>query len=130
MRGIYLFLLVLPLAQTLPLRSTQDLQWQNRVLLYFPEPGQSLETKGYEIGIAERKLLWFEITDSIVTNCQQTIHTDFKEATSQVYWKYPRGSWLLIGLDGSVKAIGNGIPDWDMIFSKIDSMPMRIQGIR
>lgn len=130
MRGIYLLLVVLPLAQTLPLRSIQDLQWQNRVLLYFPEPGQSLETKGYEIGISERKLLWFEIADTLVTNCQHPIHTDFKETTSQAYSQYQIGSWVLIGLDGSVKDTGKGQPPWEVIFSKIDSMPLRRHGIR
>lgn len=125
MRGIYLLLLVLPLAQPLPLRSIQDLQWQNRVLLYFPEHGETLEEKGYEIGISERKLIWFEISDSLVTNYQNPLHPDFGKTTSQLYRQGPRGSWVLIGLDGSVKASGKEKPEWMVVFAKIDSMPMR-----
>lgn len=38
--------------------------------------------------------------------------------------------WLLIGKDGTEKARGNGLPDWEAIFRRIDRMPMRQREMR
>jgi hypothetical protein len=118
-------LLYLSLIQTMELKSIQDLQWKNRVLVYFPEKGKSLETKGLEEEMAELKLVWFNLGNDLKTNFPQPMHSGFAHSLKVKFPDLSPGNWVLVGLDGGVKLTGKGDPDWRLIFSTINSMPMR-----
>lgn len=111
--------------QSTELKSIQNLQWKNRVLVYFPEKGKSLEAKGLEEEMAELKLVWFNLDNDLKTNYPQPIHPDFVHSLKGKFDDISPGSWVLLGLDGGVKLSGKGDPDWKLIFSTINSMPMR-----
>ena len=107
------------------LKSISELQWKNRVLLYFPENGMSVKDQGLEEEILERKLVWFEFGGDLKTNFQKPIHPEFVNLTRQEYSQISPGTWVLVGLDGGIKKTGTGSLDWEVVFSTIDSMPMR-----
>lgn len=111
--------------QTMELKSIQDLQWKNRVLVYFPEKGKTIDAAGLEEEMQELKLVWFNLDNDLKTNFPHPIHSDFVHSLEGKFYDVSPGSWVLVGLDGGVKLSGKGVPDWKLIFSTINSMPMR-----
>lgn len=107
------------------LKSIQDLQWKNRVLVYFPEKGKTIDATGLEKEMQELKLVWFEKGDALKTNYPHSIHSDFANSLNPEFFDVQLGNWILVGLDGGVKLSGKGKPDWKLIFSTIETMPMR-----
>ena len=111
----------------------EDLRWENRVILYFPQT----DDDHWEISdsvqheIKERKLAYFIFRDTLVTNKPGVFTPAYLD---QIESKYRMGSkkslWVLIGLDGGVKRRTEGSLDWNQVFGTIDAMPMRQSEIR
>lgn len=109
-----------------------DLRWKSRVLLVFPSPEDDSNliwemTDSLLVEIADRDLIYFVFGDSLISN------SDFKfdkEYEKQLRVRYALGSkelcWILLGKDGGSKLKKEGTaPDWKLLFTTIDAMPMR-----
>lgn len=106
----------------------ENLKWEYRVVLYFPEAEESdlLITDSIHQEIQERKIAYFIFGDSVISN----IDTSFSPAyLQQIKNKYKMGykdsMYVLLGLDGGVKLRKEEPLDWANIFQAIDAMPMR-----
>jgi hypothetical protein len=110
-----------------------DLQWENRIVLYFPseniedyEPTDSLKRE-----ILERKLAYFIFGDEVISNKSGTLAPSYiDKLRSQYQLGSKKEGWVLIGLDGGVKLKKEESLDWELIFKTIDAMPMRQSEIR
>lgn len=110
----------------------EDLRWKSRVLLVFPSTDEASSimwemTDSLLVEIADRDLIYFVFGDSLISN------SDFKfdkEYEKQLRARYALGSkevcWILLGKDGGSKLKKEGsAPDWKLLFTTIDAMPMR-----
>jgi len=111
----------------------EDLKWKNRVVLVFPANGGEDITFSDSLlhEIDERKIVYFVYGDSIKSNLKRSFSPAYLE---QVRSKYQLGykddTYVLMGLDGGVKLRKDEALDWTLIFSTIDSMPMRKSEMR
>ncbi|MCS5488860.1 MULTISPECIES: DUF4174 domain-containing protein [Algoriphagus] len=124
-------LMVLSLDISQP-KGLKDFRWEKRILLFFDCSEDScVDFKEYESKISERKLLIVRFEGQNLVQNSEEIDLE-KDSFLKVKNKEKGGSqWYLIGLDGGVKASGKQSEfDWDWIFRKIDSMPMRQSEIR
>ncbi|SFT38752.1 protein of unknown function [Algoriphagus locisalis] len=119
---IYLFIMVPDPAKTI-----EDYKWEKRIVITnFDNEKLDAFLEGKERSIEERKLLFveFEHDEYIRNTLQDEIDpAGFLETVTQ---KSPTAEWVLIGLDGGVKASGKRKDfSLDAIFHLIDQMPMR-----
>jgi len=110
-----------------------DLKWEYRIVLYFPEDGNGelFLNDSLQQEIDERKIAYFIFGDSVISN----IHTSFSPAYLQqienIYkLGYKERMYVLLGLDGGIKLKKEEPLDWTNIFLTIDAMPMRQSEIR
>ena len=106
----------------------QDLQWKNRVVLYFPEKRDDSLTFSDSVlqDIEERKIAYFIFGDSVASNIEISFSPTYLQQTENKYrMGYKGDMFVLIGLDGGVKLKKEDTLDWDLIFGAIDAMPMR-----
>ncbi len=110
----------------------EDFKWKNRLIVAFDslEPNDWSNDEVKE-RLDDRKLLIFEFEDEKLKN------SNFDEAVELESFlalksTQPAGiDWVLVGLDGGVKARGNKADfDLDKITKLIDGMPMRKSEIR
>lgn len=121
--------------------NAQDLkkhQWKNRVLIIQTTSvtsdkydRQMREFDVYESGLAERKIVLYEVTE------KQFRQTDFKSTSNRSDWNnidqidyFPKNKKqtfqvTLIGLDGGIKLQQTDILTQKELYNIIDSMPMR-----
>ncbi|WP_262481357.1 DUF4174 domain-containing protein [Algoriphagus antarcticus] len=108
-------------------KTLEDFRWKNRlVIMNFENLTLDSLLAGSEKKIAERKLLFvgFKNDKFIKTSGEDQIDpAGFLKVLSQTR---PNAEWVLIGLDGGVKATGN-YQDFSLqkIYTLIDQMPMR-----
>lgn len=110
-------------------RSPEHYRWEQRLLVIFDVPDADFsDFLDKEPGLEERKLLYFrfENRELLASNTSDTIDA----ASFASLRKSPEVDWVLIGLDGGVKATGKEAPRLVDIFKRIDSMPMRQSEIR
>jgi hypothetical protein len=105
----------------------EDYMWKNRIFILSDSQSIS-ETLSPELiaKVNERKLLIYQFDegDLIWTNDSSKIDTNsFLEKLPQP--KSNQNQWVLIGLDGGIKASGNQVPLLSKILEIIDAMPMR-----
>ncbi|UJP63437.1 DUF4174 domain-containing protein [Mongoliitalea daihaiensis] len=111
----------------------KDLQWKNRVVLYFPGEAATWEepSNAQISALKERKVLYWVYGDVSISNAGKSLHPSEWERMKRAYVpKSNKDLWLLIGLDGGVKAVDQSNLDWSTIFKLIDGMPMRRSEIR
>lgn len=108
--------------------SLKTLHWKHRVVLYFPaeenrwiEPSKEL-TQEFQ----ERKLLYWVYAKKVNSNSKYVLLDKEISRLRQQYAKnLSEDLWILIGLDGGVKAHGQSELNWETIFKLVDGMPMR-----
>lgn len=126
--SIILLLLVIEKGNTDKPISLKDLQWKNRVVLYFPSADESIvEFSSSEIkSIQERKILYWIYSQPMKSNFTAAVKDVEVQALKKKYSiNDGKQLWLLIGLDGGIKVYREEPLNWDYIFKTIDSMPMR-----
>tara|TARA_R110002111_G_scaffold139700_2_gene205444 strand:- start:5597 stop:6028 length:432 start_codon:yes stop_codon:yes gene_type:complete len=113
----------------------KDLQWKNRVLLVFPADknakGLGL-TDAIQVDLVERDLIYFYFGDEFESNSPYTFTKNYQKELQKLYGSGSyKGNYVLIGKDGGSKLeeFGNEI-NWQLLFSTIDSMPMRIREMK
>ena len=116
----------------LPRKTIEDYMWEKRIVITNFD-NQTLDSllKGEEKSIEERKLLFVEFEhDEYIRN------TELDEIDPPGFLKLlkqntPNTEWVLVGLDGGVKASGKR-QDFSpkAIFQLIDQMPMRQSEIK
>lgn len=113
----------------------KDLQWKNRVLLVFPadKNANGLDlTDTIQEDLDERDLIYFYFGDELESNSPYTFTKYHQKELQKLYRSgTDKGNYVLIGKDGGSKLeeSGNDI-NWPLLFSTIDSMPMRIREMR
>jgi len=111
----------------------QDLNWKHRIVLYFPESGESnfIFSDSLHHEIEERKIAYFIFGDSVVSNTDITFSPAYLQQVKNKYQMgYKDNMYVLLGLDGGVKLKQEETLDWKLIFNTIDAMPMRQSEIR
>ncbi len=120
---IFFFLLLSTTA--LAQKSPQDFIWKNRLLIVnAPFSQEFWQQEGLKEQLNERKLVVFWFEDS------QLVKSNFEGKLNPKLFldRIPEGSaWILIGLDGGVKASGKRSPNLEELSKIIDAMPMRIR---
>lgn len=130
---IYLVFLISTQANaTSTLESLAELEWKNRILLISSGDNCErfkkvlLENKEQ---ILDRDVVWF-------LNCSLTITSNYTGALSDSLQEslsknneFSSANIILIGKDGGKKLRSSAL-NLDQIFSKIDSMPMRIEEMK
>ncbi|WP_339680409.1 DUF4174 domain-containing protein [Cyclobacterium marinum] len=113
----------------------KDLQWKNRVLLVFPADknakGLGL-TDAIQVDLVDRDLIYFYFGDEFESNSPYTFTKNYQKELQKLYGSGSyKGNYVLIGKDGGSKLeeFGNEI-NWQLLFSTIDSMPMRIREMK
>lgn len=132
MKALITFFIIISLFQDKQM-TIQDLQWKNRVVLYFPEEGKNklIFTDSLHQKIEERKIAYLIFADSVVSNIDISFSPTYLKQTENKYrMGYKGDMFVLIGLDGGVKLKKETALDWDLIFGTIDAMPMRQSEIR
>ncbi len=122
-------------------QNLKQFKWENRILLVFSDKKENeiykeqlQELSENEEGLAERKLLLFEVVEEEY----RKTHFDNANAGSSKWLitenlrkkfnaENERFKVVLIGLDGRVKRTTNKLFEKEALFGLIDSMPMRIQ---
>jgi len=105
-----------------------DLKWEYRVVLYFPEEGESvlILSDSIQQEIEERKIAYFIFGDSVISNVEISFSPTYLQQIESKYKMGYKGSlYALLGLDGGVKLKKEDPIDWENIFQVIDAMPMR-----
>jgi hypothetical protein len=116
------------LTNNYPLKKLSDFKWENRIVLTFDIPSEEFQ-KIDKFQFIDRKLLFFQFEDA---NLHQTNFEGEIDATSFLKLKeLYKGEYILIGLDGGVKAYGNK-ENFSILnlINTIDAMPMRQSEIR
>lgn len=111
-----------------PTVSLKTLQWKYRVVLYFPSEENSWIEPSKELiqELQERKILYWVYGEKVSSNAQfSLIEKEISQLRQQYDKKANKELWLLIGLDGGVKAHEKLALDWGTVFKLVDSMPMR-----
>lgn len=113
----------------------KDLKWKNRVLLVFPADknakGLGL-TNAIQVDLVDRDLIYFYFGDELESNSPYTFTKNYQKELQKLYGSgSDEGNYVLIGKDGGSKLeeFGNEI-NWQLLFSTIDSMPMRIREMK
>ncbi|NVJ87404.1 MAG: DUF4174 domain-containing protein [Algoriphagus sp.] len=112
-------------------KTLKDFQWERRVLVLFDF--KSLNDRGEELEkqIKERRLLVVQFEGEKLIGISEEFEINNPSFLSLKQVNPSSSKWYLIGLDGGVKASGHSDNfDWEWIFRKIDSMPMRQSEIR
>ncbi|NLR94338.1 DUF4174 domain-containing protein [Flammeovirga agarivorans] len=125
--------------------SAQDLKkyrWDNRIIIvksisltHHKFQKQLKEFQGNEDGLAERKIVLFEIVGGKyrITDYTSDCHLSEWKTLSNPQLKLTSKSdfeVVLIGLDNGVKLMQNDLFTYEDLCRKIDSMPMRMAEIR
>ena len=126
-----LLMMLLPscvLSDTLPeLNRVEQLLWKNRLILVWSDEPMSAEqilTKS-KYDMDDRHILWFILhKQKVVSNYKGVITHNFVTHTNNTFAKLDK-KVILIGKDGGVKHVDTEL-NLDTLFSKIDTMPMRI----
>ncbi|WP_439105597.1 DUF4174 domain-containing protein [Congregibacter sp.] len=104
-----------------------ELRWQHRILVISEpdHPAELLELLHENAdALDERKLAWFVIVEGAVnSNYDEGLGTELLGNINRRLGIEPKES-ILIGLDGGVKARGEGV-DLEALYGLIDAMPMR-----
>jgi uncharacterized protein YktB (UPF0637 family) len=120
-------------AESLPKLSNLDsLEWKNRIIIVneIKNQDKSLQLLKEQVAqINDRDIIWFLIKDNLVlSNYKGDLSSDFikniRQRLSNVKKKV-----VLIGKDGGIKSQSDYL-NLEDIFSKIDSMPMRLLEIQ
>ncbi len=109
------------------LESLSDLKWENRLILIdagYDAKSYQHELIQHDAEINDRDIIWFIISQTALSSNFKGIITD--NIAHEVHQKLHdnNSSILLIGKDGGIKATENTLR-LDVLFSKIDRMPMR-----
>ncbi|MFT6466458.1 DUF4174 domain-containing protein [Halopseudomonas sp.] len=110
-----------------------DYQWKNRVILVQAESG---DTNALDIlqqaqpELDARDIAWFVKTGSELVSNQNAVSSSLEsDITDVLADNPPEERVLLIGKDGGIKSRESSL-DLEAIFSRIDSMPMRVREMR
>ncbi|HSP30605.1 MAG TPA: DUF4174 domain-containing protein [Halomonas sp.] len=110
-----------------------DYQWKNRVILVQAESGNTdaldmLQQAQPELDA--RDIAWFVKTGSDLVSNQNAVSSSLEKDIKDVLEdSRPDERVLLIGKDGGIKSRESSL-DLEAIFSRIDSMPMRVREMR
>ncbi len=135
MKILITFLLIMASTSSQTNIEIKDLQWKNRVLLVFPsdKDAKGLDlTDGIQEDLVERDLIYFYFGNEFESNSPYTFTKKHQKELQKQYGSgTAKGNYVLIGKDGGSKLeeSGNEI-NWPLLFSTIDSMPMRIREMK
>ncbi|MDO6437288.1 DUF4174 domain-containing protein [Cyclobacterium sp. 1_MG-2023] len=135
MKILITFLLIMASTNSQTNIEIKDLQWKNRVLLVFPSDknAKGLDlTDAIQEDLVERDLIYFYFGDELESNSPYTFTKNHQKELQKLYGSgTDKGNYVLIGKDGGSKLeeSGNEI-NWQLLFSTIDSMPMRIREMK
>lgn len=109
-------------------KKLSDFKWENRIIVTFDLPSNEFQDIEDSV-LAERKVLYFNFRGSKLSSSNfrgDILHSDFLNLQAKHQAQY-----LLIGLDGGIKALGVK-QDFSLsqLLKKIDSMPMRQSELR
>lgn len=114
----------------------QDLEWKNRIIITFTNNeaiNRDIRTKLFseEAGIKDRDIIYFLITpQKSLSNSSYALSLKTQSDLIIKYFDDDEAlKVILIGKDGGVKMQNNKL-NLKKIFSRIDSMPMRIQEMK
>lgn len=105
-----------------------DLKWEYRIVLYFPEEDESslVINDSIQQEIQERKIAYFIFGDSVVSNIEASFSPTYLQQIEYKYRMGYKGSvYALLGLDGGMKLKKEVPLEWGPIFQAVDAMPIR-----
>lgn len=110
-------------------KSLADYRWEHRIVI-LNEPSDKaqrlMKTYSDSVGLAERKLLFFTVKESLLVSLNTTEPVELKRPD----FINPKHQFYLIGLDGGVKVSKKQLLTQKELFAIIDQMPMRIREIK
>jgi hypothetical protein len=109
------------------LHSLSELKWKNRLIMI--DAGNDINTYQHELSqldaeINDRDIIWFLLNQSSLSTNYTGRVTDNLTKEVRQKLQHHNSSVLLMGKDGGVKATQTQLR-LNVIFSEIDSMPMR-----
>ncbi len=109
------------------LHSLSELKWKNRLILI--DAGNDIDTYQHELSqldaeINDRDIVWFLLNQSSLSTNYTGRVTDNLTKEVRQKLQHHNSSVLLMGKDGGVKTTQTQLR-LNVIFSEIDSMPMR-----
>lgn len=122
---------------SMPLSGINDLRWQNRIVLIWGLDAASVTPLFQQSrrAVEERDIVWFLMGDTVLSNYDGAISPYFVEAllsdlpSLNDISEPDRPRVVLVGKDGGIKLDVPAL-DLDLLFSRIDAMPMRMQEMR
>lgn len=111
--------------------SPQDFKWKNRLLIVtHSNSNLDWSEDSNKSELQARKLLVFQFEKGQLkkSNFQGLINAG--KFLEKLHDRTGDDNWVLIGLDGGVKAHGKGLPNLKAVLQTIDSMPMRQSEIK
>jgi hypothetical protein len=132
MKTLFIFILILLVYIPGKITDLDELKWKNRVVLYFVDANRfdKAHFGTLEKEFADRKLIYFIISENVQSNIPFNFSSDYLKKLRKDYFLGRHPQWVLIGLDGGVKARKESDLDWEEVFGLIDAMPMRQSEIR
>jgi hypothetical protein len=110
-----------------------DHQWKNRLILVQAESENNHEIETLRKARAEvddREIVWFVNTGSHLVSNQKAVSSSLESDVKGLLEKTRSDNRvLLIGKDGGIKSRESSL-NLDVIFRRIDAMPMRIREMR
>lgn len=126
---LFIHFLLLMISFSSDAKAPKDFQWKNRILICFDwEESSKTEFEALGNGFEERRLLYFGFSGAEIR--ESNFSGEINERSFLQLRKNESLEWILIGLDGGVKAFGDQKPEIEEVFKTIDSMPMRQSEIR
>lgn len=128
-QALWIFLIAIPFFP-LSSASIQDFRWKNRLLVgnfdRLDETALLHELESVQEELLDRKLRIIAVMDEglFLYPDSSTTPADYQELRAEIEKLGDPHRWLLIGLDGGIKARYEKL-DWEAIFVRIDGMPMR-----
>jgi hypothetical protein len=112
-------------------KTPEDLRWKNRILVISNVQSEGEWFNKANIDFLEtRKLLVFYFQNGQLVNSNFPDSIDSEKFLKKLYNQKTVENWVLIGLDGGIKAGGKDMPNLKAVFQTIDAMPMRQSEIK
>ncbi|MEP0713828.1 DUF4174 domain-containing protein [Algoriphagus sp.] len=123
----YLLLYILVFMIPEPSKTLADYRWKNRLVITdFDNLKLDSLLKGNEQSLLDRKLVFISFHDGKFQSASDSAEIESKQFLNILSKTDSSAEWVLIGLDGGVKASGKQL-DFSLskITTLIDQMPMR-----